>query len=282
MRQKQDTEILFFKYIWNFSILTTSHVLIRPRPHTRGLGLAACVILYCNPEDARTGAATWSPGRCPPSTSQSHVHYTYGHATNRVAGAQEKTTSALVSLWPAPNVAVLFVFRPHRAGAAGLLATKPTVRVRVHRSAGENRAHLLHVQFFCICMTLPKRHDGSCAGLLARRLSDKPIQKNGMVQKNVPTPIQIRWVLYCCFHPGRVSTTLCDCEWRQTAYVWSLELCSTAVYSGTGRENATLRTGTASPSCSQGRPGARPWLCSWEEAHIAIPENGTPSTTPPA
>jgi hypothetical protein len=64
------------------------------------------------------------------------------------------------------------------------------------------------------------------------------------------------------------------------ASVWSLELCSTAVYSGTGRENATLRTETASPSCSQGRPGARPWLCSWEEVHIAIPENGTPSTTP--
>ena len=32
-----------------------------------------------------------------------------------------------------------------------------------------------------------------------------------------------------------------------------------------------IRTGTASPSCSQARPGAQPWLCSWGEARISTP-----------
>jgi len=48
----------------------------------------------------------------------------YGHAMNLVAGAQKTTTNALVSLactWRVNerlDIAVLFVFRPHRAGGA--------------------------------------------------------------------------------------------------------------------------------------------------------------------
>lgn len=76
--------------------------------------------------------------------------YTYGHATNRVAGAQEKTTSTLVSLACTKRRCAVRVSASQGRSCrpARLLATKPTVRVRVHRSAGENRAHLLHVQFF--------------------------------------------------------------------------------------------------------------------------------------
>ena len=67
----------------------------------------------------------------------------YGHAMNHVAGAQKKTTDALVSLactWRVNerlDIAVLFVFRPHRAGAASLQPThhllKPT-RMYAHAS----------------------------------------------------------------------------------------------------------------------------------------------------
>lgn len=50
-----------------------------------------CPLLYCNPEDARTGAATWSPGRCPPSTSQSHVHIRARHEPcSRRAGEDDE------------------------------------------------------------------------------------------------------------------------------------------------------------------------------------------------
>ena len=48
--------------------------------------------------------------------------------------------------------------------------------------------------------------------------------------------------------------------------------CPVAIIFGILRQmRGLIRIGTASPSCSQARPGARPWLCSWGEARISTP-----------
>ena len=88
---------------------------------------------------------------------------------------------------------------------------------------------------------------------------------------DVATPIQIRY-------------SWCHREIRCIA-LWTTSVGATWLNS-TGSENMSrrciifgilrqrrglIRTGTASPSCSQARPGARPWLCSWGEARISTP-----------
>ena len=97
---------------------------------------------------------------------------------NHVAGAQKKTTDALVSLactWRVNerlDIAVLFVFRPHRAGAATNTPPAqayPYVCARVHSSARTEIAHL-HMHSFCICMT--RQNDTSWHLLLARVTND--------------------------------------------------------------------------------------------------------------
>ena len=102
-----------------------------------------------------------------------------------------------------------------------------------------------------------------------------------MAWYNVPTPIQIRLGTRYSFHPGTMLWT--------PNHV-SLELYDDMIRLRLLKEakkpvpspfilvlvERMLRTGTASPSCSRDRPGAQPWLCSWEEGHIAIPENGNP------
>lgn len=125
---------------------------------------------------------------CPPSTSQSHVHVRARHepcgrragddderlgvalactkrrCAVRVSASQGRMSCSLQACSPA-------CYQAYRA------RTRSSLCRREQKSTSAARA-----VFFCICMTLPKRHDGSCAGLLARGVSDKPIQKNGTVQ----------------------------------------------------------------------------------------------------
>lgn len=86
---------------------------------------------------------------CPPSTSQSHVHVRARHEPcGRRAGDDDERLGVALACTKRRCAVRVSASQGRSCRPARLLATKPTVRVRVHRSAGENRAHLLHVQFF--------------------------------------------------------------------------------------------------------------------------------------
>ena len=103
-----------------------------------------------------------SPVSCPLSTKQSHVHVRTRHEPCSRSSEEDDGRLGVTGLYlwrvnERLDIAVLFVFRPHRAVCA-----------RVHSSARTEIAHL-HMHSFCICMT--RQNDTSWHRLLAR--SDK-------------------------------------------------------------------------------------------------------------
>ena len=127
-----------------------------------------------------------SPVCCPLSTKQSHVHVRTRHEPCSRSSEEDDGRLGVTGLYlwrvnERLDIAVLFVFRPHRAGAASLQPTHhlltcllpslpvwPYVCARVQCSARTEIAHL-HMHSFCICMT--RQNDTSWHRLLAR--SDK-------------------------------------------------------------------------------------------------------------
>jgi hypothetical protein len=113
---------------------------------------------------------------CPPSTSQSHVHVRARHepCSRRAGEGDERLGVALACTRRRRAVRVSASPSHGRSCSEHMSACSPAcyrARTRSSLCRREQSTSAAHA-VFCICMTLPKWHDGSCAGLLARGVSE--------------------------------------------------------------------------------------------------------------